>query len=201
MYICNYCNRVLKEEYEKCPGCGASSFKTKAFLGDVIIKEPPKGGYKVNLENYQKTLKTGRIFKIIGLVAAIVPLLFAIPFMIIGFSDLLIMFPFESLIGVVFFCIGFNTTRKTKKAMKKATKLAKHGVLVKGIPYKEVNTGAMAMGKWYKCIEVKYKNASGVEIPLYSETKYNADIKNPETVDLLIDPDDYSNYFIDYEIY
>ncbi len=201
MYICNYCNRVLKEEYEKCPGCGASSFKTKVFLGDVIIKEPPKGGYKVNLENYQKTLKTGKIFKIIGIVTAVAPILFALPFLLIGFSEMLIMFPIESIIGIVFFCIGFNITRKTKKAMKKATKLAKHGVLVKGIPYKEVNTGAMAMGKWYKCIEVKYKNANGVEIPLYSETKYNADVKNPETVDLLIDPDDYSNYFIDYEIY
>ena len=27
------------------------------------------------------------------------------------------------------------------------------------------------------------------------------DIKKYKTVDLLIDPDDYSNYFIDYEIY
>ena len=99
------------------------------------------------------------------------------------------------------FAIAFSSKRKTKKAMNRALKLAKTGMLVKGIQYKEINTGTMVMGKYYKCIEVNFKNSAGVEIPLYSETKYDADIKNPETVDLLIDPDDYSNYFIDYEIY
>ena len=84
MYICNYCNRVLKEEYEKCPGCGGSSFKTKAFLGDVIIKEPPKGGYKLNTKNFEKSLNTANIFIIIGLFLIIFPVISALPFLLLG---------------------------------------------------------------------------------------------------------------------
>lgn len=201
MYICNYCNRVLKEEYEKCPGCGGSSFKTKAFLGDVIIKEPPKGGYKLNTKNFEKSLNTANIFIIIGLFLIIFPVISALPFLLLGLVDVLLFIPIEATIGIIMFAIAFSSKRKTKKAMNRALKLAKTGMLVKGIQYKEINTGTMVMGKYYKCIEVNFKNSAGVEIPLYSETKYDADIKNPETVDLLIDPDDYSNYFIDYEIY
>ena len=57
MHICNYCGRVLKHDYEKCPGCGSSSFKNKAYLGETIIKNPPKDGYKVNTSNYEKFLR------------------------------------------------------------------------------------------------------------------------------------------------
>ena len=201
MYICNYCNRVLKQEYEKCPGCGSSSFKTKAFLGETIIKEPPKGGYKINIENYKKSLRTANIFVVIGIVLIIAPLVFSLPFLLLGMGDVLLMLPFEAIIGIVMICVASSSKKKIKKSIKRANKLAKIGLLVKGMQYKEINTGTMVMGKYYKCIEVNFKNSAGVEIPLYSETKYDADIKNPETVDLLIDPDDYSNYFIDYEIY
>ena len=201
MYICNYCNRVLKQEYEKCPGCGGSSFKTKAFLGETIIKEPPKGGYKINTENFKKSLKIANIFVIIGLVLIIQPILFTLPFLFLGFTDALMFIPFEGTIGLIMFLIAYSNKKKLKKSLKRALKLAKTGMLVKGMKYKEINTGTMVAGKYYKCIEVKFTNSAGVEIPLYSETKYDAEIKNPETVDLLIDPDDYSNYFIDYEIY
>ncbi len=209
MYICNYCNRVLKQEYEKCPGCGGSSFKTKAFLGETIIKEPPKGGYKINVENYQKSVKSTRITMIIGIVLTMIPAVFELPFLVItllsGDPAPLLVSALSTgtfmLIGIIIMVVGIKNKKKLKKEMNRATKLAKHGMLVKGMPYKEVNTGTMVMGKYYKCIEVKFTNSAGVEIPLYSETKYDADIKNPETVDLLIDPNDYSNYFIDYEIY
>ena len=36
---------------------------------------------------------------------------------------------------------------------------------------------------------------------IISKEKYTEKEKKDETVDLLIDPDDYSNYFIDFEIY
>ena len=201
MYICNYCNRVLKQEYEKCPGCGSSSFKTKAFLGETIIKEPPKGGYKINIENYKKSKKYVSILIIIGIVLIVIPILFALPFLLLGIGEILLFAPVELIIGLVLIGVGINNKRKIQKSITKANKLAKHGMLVKGIPYKEVDTGTFVGDKHFKCIEVKFKNSAGVEIPLYSETKYDADIKNPETVDLLIDPNDYSNYFIDYEIY
>ena len=57
MYVCNYCNRHLKEEYEVCPGCGATSFKTKSFLGEIVISDPPKDGYKLNVSNFETSEK------------------------------------------------------------------------------------------------------------------------------------------------
>ena len=57
MHICNYCNRVLKEDYETCPGCGGNSFKNKAFIGDIVIKDPPKDGYILDDSNIRKLKK------------------------------------------------------------------------------------------------------------------------------------------------
>ena len=111
------------------------------------------------------------------------------------------MFPF--LIGLIIVIFAFKKKKGIKKEIARINKLSKSGILVKAMPYELANTGVMVMGKYYKCIKVNYKNSAGVEIPLYSETKYNADIisKTDDSVDLLIDPDDYSNYFIDFEIY
>lgn len=51
-------------------------------------------------------------------------------------------------------------------------------------------------------MQVEYENASGQIIPLKSEAKYNNVLSDKDgTVDLLIDPNDYSNFFIDIEIY
>lgn len=190
MYVCNYCKRVLKESYEKCPGCGSSSFTTKADLGEVIIKNPPKDGYKINIKNYKRKLRDLNI--------AILVTIFATIGLMIVFFPMIIM---PLIMGFIVMCTCINLKIQTKKNIKRVEKLCKTGTLVKGLKYKLVNTGTMVAGHYYKCIEVKYKNANGVEIPIYSETKYDADKSKDETVDLLIDPDDYSNYFIDYEIY
>ena len=51
-------------------------------------------------------------------------------------------------------------------------------------------------------MKVTYENANGVKIPLVSDIKYSSsDVPNKDTVDLLIDPNDYSKFYIDYEIY
>ena len=190
MHICNYCKRVLKEDYEKCPGCGNTDFSNKAFLGEVVIDTPPKDGYKINIDNYKKAIKNARIVILSGI-------LFLIIFDIICFPFIF----FTTLIGIGIIYVGHIYKKNSIENIKRVEKLCKKGLLVKGLKYKLVNTGTMFMGKYYKCFMVNYKNSAGVEIPLYSETKFDVDKKKNKTVDLLIDPDDYSNYFIDYEIY
>ena len=70
------------------------------------------------------------------------------------------------------------------------------------MPYELVSSGAIINGQPIYCIQVEYENASGQKIPLKSESKYDNKISNKNgTADLLIDPNDYSNYFIDIEIY
>lgn len=201
MYICNYCNRTLKQEYETCPGCGGSSFKNKAYLGEVIIKTPPKDGYKLNTDNYDKSLKSANRTIVIGILLFIFPFVFTLPALAFGVVEVLFLAPLGPFIGIILFIIGIIKRKKVKKSIDRINKLATTGMLVKAMPYKLINTGTMVLGKYYKCIQVVFKNSAGIEIPLYSETKHDAEMKDNETVDLLIDPDDYSNYFIDYEIF
>ena len=203
MHICNYCGRLLKQEYEKCPGCGGSSFKTKAFLGEEIVKDPPEGGYHLNLYNLNRIYRFTVFFTVLNLIIIIFP----IPALYFGWFksvllDFIFFIPIIELVANIIFNIANGERIKHKRIIKRVKRLAKNGMLVKGIPYKMYFAGQVFFGKEFKCIEVVFKNSAGVEIPLYSETKYNAEkMKHYETADLLIDPNDYSNYFIDYEIF
>ena len=202
MYVCNYCNRVLKQEYEKCPGCGGTSFKNKAYLGEIVIETPPEGGYKLNVDNYKRALKNANILILVGTLMCTLPIVFTILFLFV-FTIFLNGALIAIILGIILIIWGNSYKKTTKKSLDKATKLATTGILVKSMPYQVINTGTMVMGTYYKCIKVNYKNSAGIEIPLYSETKYDIEEKKDKnkTVDLLIDADDYSNYFIDYEIF
>ena len=190
MHICNYCKRVLKGDYETCPGCGGSSFSNKAYLGEVIVDTPPKGGYKLNYSNYKRALRNSYLVILFGIATLVLLSVLFFPFVF-----------WSIVIGICIISGGFKYRKNTKNNIKRVEKLSKKGILVKGLDFDVINTGTMVMGKYYKCIRVNYKNSAGVEIPLYSDTKFDIDKKNNKTVDLLIDQDDYSNYYIDYEIY
>ena len=205
MHICNYCGRVLKHDYEKCPGCGGSSFKNKAYLGEEIIKTPPKDGYKINLENYKKEIKNLKTVILILVVILSIDFLLSLPFAFVAFFGDMGSIAFLGGAGVTFFVFliiiifQINGIKKLKEKMKAAEKLAKYGVLVKNIPYQVYKNGQSVS----ECLKLIYKNSAGVEKPLFSEPKHDLKekMKNDDTADLLIDPEDYSNYFIDFEIY
>ncbi len=203
MYVCNYCGRYLKNEYEVCPGCGGNSFKTKAYLGETIIEKPPEGGYKINIDNYQKEVKRPNVLIIIGTILIIGSFLFNLPALFAGIVMFLLFASPVLFVGILLLAVGLSNKKKFQKDIARINKLSKHGLLVKGMPYKVIDTGEFVLNKHYKCIEVNFKNSAGVEIPLYSETKYDIEEKmaTNNTVDLLIDKDDYSNYYIDYEIF
>ena len=51
------------------------------------------------------------------------------------------------------------------------------------------------------CIKVLYDN-NGTEVPFVSNPKYSGKLGDIDgTADLLVDPNDFSNYYIDFEIY
>ena len=214
MYVCNYCGRVLKHEYEKCPGCGGSSFKTKAYLGEEIIKTPPKDGYKLNKESHKSNVKIGKILIGVGVVftLAAFPILITDKLFSSLFSDSEILkemnwmdnfYLVPLVVGIMVTIFGIMRTKTAKNNMDKLENLSKKGILVKNIPYEVIMTKTVYMGSTGVKLKVIYKNSAGVDIPLYSEIKFNVEkqLSSDETVDLLIDPDDYSNYFIDFEIY
>ena len=222
MYKCNYCGRYLKNQYDVCPGCGSSSFETKSFMGEKVIKTPPNGGYIIQTKDFVKAKKTAKFLTWFGIIWIVFTVMSTLPFLVIGLISLInlasedfgaefglafILLP--SAIDIIFIAVGVLLIVCGKKEEKKhqteidrVQKLAKTGTLVKNIPY-EIERSSITdnNGPVYQ-IKITYKNASGVEIPLLSNPKYGGVLGSKSgTADLLIDENDYSNYYIDFEIY
>lgn len=220
MYICNYCKRNYKEKFEICPACGGKSFSEKAYFGEIILKTPPEGGYTVSNKTFKTKLKHIKVVTLIGVISSIAFCLFLAPFLLgtIIFSwasiqehqfffDIdLLLFIIPSLIPIIIIIItiiyNIHSKKKIKKDKERIKYLANHGILVKCLPFELVSDGSHFMGNpLYFFIKVSYENANGVKIPLLSDKKYDDKEIKSETVDLLIDPNNYSNYYIDFEIY
>lgn len=93
--------------------------------------------------------------------------------------------------------------QSSNKKMDRVKYLAENGMLIKNLKYtikpvKKNETGPMATYK----IQVIYEIEKGKTMCFESEPKYLTALgRDDGTVDLLIDPNDYTNYFIDFEIY
>lgn len=216
MLVCNYCGRNLKNDYDICPGCGASSFKSISMTEQYAINKPPEGGYCIKVESYEKSIKIAKILKWSGILTVIFMILFETPFIIggmmsmdadaaFGTSFILMSLCTTSIffiIGVILVVVAHNMKKKALANIERVKKLAKTGVLIKNMPYELRATGTIINGVPINCIEVKYESKNGRLIPLKSEPKYNEVMGGESgTADLLIDPNDFSNYYIDFEIY
>lgn len=216
MFVCNYCGRYLKNEYKNCPGCGSTSFSTVSWFGEKIIKDPPPGGYKLNMKNYESIKKASNIAIGISVILLIIVILSMIPLILAGFISIphdknfglgfIVMSSSVALpfffIGLVFIFIAIIIKAITTQNIKKLKALSQKGLLVKNMPYQLVESGTTVNQQPVYCIKVEYENANGIKIPLISEQKFNNLLGDKDgTVDLLIDSDDFSNYYIDVEIY
>ena len=216
MLVCNYCGRNFKNDYSTCPGCGSTTFQRINDFGEKVIKKPPEGGYIINVDNYEKSKKIANIFKWVGWIILIFMVAFDLPFLLggilVGQEDfmfgltfsiisLTISIPFF-IVSIVFIFISKSMKKKAQENILRVKKLAKEGFLVKNMPYNLVSSGTVINNQPVYCIQVEYENTFGQIIPLKSEPKYNNRLNDKNgTVDLLIDPNDYSNYYIDLEIY
>jgi hypothetical protein len=216
MLVCNYCGRNLKNEYETCPGCGSSSFKKVSMKEQYAINTPPKDGYKINTDSYEKLIKLSRFLFWFGMFFVIFPLLIELPFIFVGkeisevdnhFGLNTILFSVISIsifliIGLSLVIVGIKQKRKAKKNIDRVNKLAHSGILIKNIPYKLVDSNMIINGEKIYCIKVEYECEVDHKIPLLSDPKYSGIIDEEDnTADLLIDPNDNTNYYIDFEIY
>ena len=216
MLVCNYCGRNLKKEYESCPGCGSNSFKNVSMTEQYEVKNPPKDGYKIKVESYEKSIKIAKILKMIGIILIFFLLLIDLPFVLGGLmvmgEDVMFGTTFIVIslcVSFVFYAIAIGLIVYSHKSKKKATaniervkNLSKIGILIKNMPYEIRPTGTIVNGNPINCIEVQYESKSGKLIPLRSEPKFLEVLGSQDgTVDLLIDPNDITNYYIDFEIY
>lgn len=217
MYICEYCGRYLKKKYDKCPACGSTSFKKVQSIGEVVIKEPPKDGYKVNLKNFKYERKAHRPSTIAGLWVLVFGLVFCSAFAYVGLTTVdeesrwigyifvgFAIFAFIAIIGMAaaFFGASKGIISGSNKDIDKVKYLAQHGMLIKNLKYKIKPDGIAQGDKTVYRIQVIYEIEKGKTKCFESEPKYLTALgRDDGTVDLLVDPNDYSNYFLDFEIY
>ncbi len=220
MRTCNYCGRKLKQYYEACPGCGSTSFtEDDPYPGITVIETPPVGGYCVNKEFFEDKRKMGIICLIMGIVSSIAIILFTAPFMtaqaietpfivVYGMDETPGLFRWSffligMLVPIVLLVIGINYLRTSRKELNKIKYLSKKGILVKNIPYVLVRTGHLVNNRQVYALSIKYKDPKdGKDVTLRSNPKYDGRLFDKDgTADLLYDPEDFSNNYIDIEIY
>ena len=162
--------------------------------------------YKIDRTN----LKKERNFKVMFGLAGIV---FALLFIAVIVLDAIGMFsknsennPIVALVFVFFICgffifIGIDGIKKYKEKMTKYDYLEQHGRLERGLKYTLLRTGTVVNGSPIMKIVVDYQMDSGSIIQLSGDGRYDHRIADSDgLVDLLIDPYDPSNYYLDFHI-
>lgn len=208
MQVCNYCGRMLKKEYDKCPGCGSDSFKKMNRTGQIVIDTPPAGGYHIDASYLEVNLKKYETYKTVGIIFLIITVICEIA--VFGyslgeeefwwsfvFSSLLVlMLPFT--IGITLLSVGVGEQTRSRKKYNRLIKLKTTGILVKNMKYELQQTSTI---DFYQ-LKVFYENKEGKITPIISDLKHLENVDHlSQTVDMLYDPDDFSNRYFDFEIY
>lgn len=101
----------------------------------------------------------------------------------------------------IFPLIGSLGMFSTYKKVRKVKKLNQTGTLIKGLPYMIVESGTVINGQPLPAILVEYTLPTGETREFLGEARYDLKTRDADgLVDLLIDLDDPSNYYIDFDI-
>lgn len=110
-------------------------------------------------------------------------------------------FIFVNIFTGLFMWIGINGAQKVDEKSKRYDILERRGSLVKGLPYHLVPTGASVNDRPIMAIAVDFQLESGSVVKLYGDGRFDRKHADADgLVDVLIDPNDPNNYFIDFEI-
>lgn len=111
---------------------------------------------------------------------------------------IIIIFLFIPIISVA---IGLRHIVNTIKKIRKVKYLANNGTLISGLAYTLKDTGMAINGREIMAPVVDYTLPSGAVVPLVGDARYDYKLCDSDgKVDLLIDMNDISNYYIDFEI-
>lgn len=109
--------------------------------------------------------------------------------------------------GVGLFCVAAFMTvfiillNNTKKKIKQIEELNKIGKLIKGIPYRLVDSNVCINDEPLSQIEIKYTLSSGQELTLHGEPiSIRKRVESIGKADLVIDENNPDNYYVDFEI-
>ena len=105
------------------------------------------------------------------------------------------------LIPLVFIIISSVNIHKISNRVKLIKELNTNGKLIKNLPYRLENTGMSVNGVQIQRPVVDYTLPSGSMITLYGDPRHDRKIADADgLVDLVIDENNPSNYFIDFDI-
>ncbi len=102
-------------------------------------------------------------------------------------------------VTLIFPLVGILCLVSFFKKIKKAKILSTRGILVKGLPYTLANSNVSVNGVYKKMIIVDYQLPNGA-LTFNSRPINNKELNNHTTADLLYDPQDYSNFYVDFNI-
>lgn len=113
-----------------------------------------------------------------------------------------ILFLIFIILPVIFIIIGGVILIANIKKIKALKQLAINGTLIKGIPYELVNTNISVNGRTLQAISINYKFPTGSVRNIKSLPLYKLKMSDLDSglCDLLYDPSNYDNYYIDFEI-
>lgn len=157
--------------------------------------------YKINYENLKKEKN---FYFILFAVCFVLFLILTSIFIPLWTEDIynsvmgLVVAWFSTGIGMY---LGWSGMKETNKKKKKYEYLAQNGELKKGLPYRLEPTGNVVNGVRIMQIVVDYDLSSGSQIKLYGDERRDYRFSDCDgLVDVLIDPNDTSKYYIDFEI-
>lgn len=105
-----------------------------------------------------------------------------------------------AIISIPMMWIGFKVLNVALFKIKKFKKLTQRGKLIKNLPCKIIPANITFNDQKGYYIEIEYEIQGGNILNLKSEVKFNKYPDNQTTAELLIDPLDAKNYFIDFNI-
>lgn len=212
MQVCNYCGRFLKNHFDICPGCGSSDLKKSDQDGQFVIDIPPEGGYRIDMSFLEQQREKYGAMKVWGIsILCFFVVLSAIIFIedfalddlfAVMFVSFFFVFGPPIVLGLVLIIVGSKKKKEYSNHMIALKQIAMSGVLIKNMKYELEDSGYVKRGKRGYRIKVLYEDEEGNTIPLLSDIKYLSNTDDlDQTADLLIDPNDYSNHYIAFEIY
>ena len=198
MKKCNYCGRYMRNRVMNCFSCGSDNFDS--IIDDKIVSiDPPEGGFHVHTDGVMEDIKRNKRLLMIGL--SIIPLLLTgiiciwYPFTIIIYSYLVIQI---GVISIPLIIIGGTGLKKKKKRLKELEYLKNHGKLVKNQRYKVFQN----MNNYF-IIDVSFRMDDQAKAThMKSEKIFATELFNDDgLVDVLINPDNYDEHYIAFDIY
>lgn len=105
------------------------------------------------------------------------------------------------ILPIIFIAVGVKQVMNVQKRIKKIKYLEEHGTLIKGLIYVMEPTNMTVNGRTVMRPAVDYQLPSGSIIHLQGDPRHDGVSNDADgLVDLLIDLNDPSNYYIDFEI-